>query len=220
MLHEDANECVIDIRTRGSTPRDQSVIKFKSDLMAMEGKIELNPRRAWLGFDRETAFPFSRVVPSSSNKTATVKMDISGSFSYNYDSSIVSSVTLVLDLQFVEYIVGGKFAVLFVAFSVDPCRNYTIDSDWSVTVDVSTLFAQSKVLYTRLLGQGDGGIVTYMFKIIGELFDSSLGKIQIGFKLFGQTTSDSEDNSFIADLTGTLTQYNITGEIYGDPLFD
>lgn len=184
--------------------------------LGVRSEVRLKPYSSRLFFDHWTPMRLPDKVPVHTDEDIAPDIRTGGSYHLDYYGKLNGSYTVSLSVHPYSDWLGVQTAVFFGVLTVDPDKDISVPSDWSVTVDLHEVFQWSVVLLSRQLGNDPSMPHTWLFKYLGQMLPNP-GKITIGFKLFGQTTPEVQQPEARISFNATLTSMNAQGELAGSP---
>lgn len=177
----------------------------------------MKPYDASLKFGQWTPMRLPPTPPRHDEKQGDAIVSTGGQYKLAYDGAMEGSYTLSVDFGSAASLIGVQTAVLYGVFDLEPKTGLTMDSNWSLTVDVGEIFRWSALLFTRAVGRVAGVPTSWYFKYVGELLPNP-GKLTIGVKLFGQLGPGVDYAVFGTGMNATLTSMTAKGELLGKPI--
>lgn len=185
-------------------------------------RIQLKPRDANFRFTGWEPLILPATPPVHKEKSMPPTITYGGSYSINYSGSLDGEYSLAVDFGVAGEWLGVQTAVLFLCLDLAPGRAYQIPPDWSLTVDVASIFQWSALVFSRAIGRVSGIPSSIYMKYVGQLLPD-LGVMTIGFKVHGVKDENPTQNyglNYAVNLNASLSSIYGRGELVGRPNID
>lgn len=218
VISEAVKEVSVDSHYTATTRsvQQQNVFRLSYQDQAYANRVTLTPNVQRLTYDRWKGFELPTTVPSHTEKVYKPGTDLYGDYTVSYQGVLNGGISYTIDLGPFSDWLGVQTAVLYGVYTADATESPSRLGDWSLVLDLSKVMQWSTILFLKRFG-GTGGVpLTWFFKYIGLLLPNP-GKIEVGLKVWGQTTAQHQYFTVNGDINLNLTSLAAKGILAGEP---